>query len=222
MMPSIPYRMFQTLRRFGTEERAALAIEAAIMLPLLVMMYVVGYQYFDQYRREAQMMKASNTVADILSRQRGYVTPHDLNGLTDVYETLTFSEDASFMRFTELRRTDDGLDIMFSYATDGQPAMTPAILDGLLSEIPRIDNGRRVTLVEAYTYDQPMFNVGLSDRIIPNVVPIDHRYLGGVAFKIESSIVQDNTSVGVFEDGCNSDPVEVNGFLLVDSGDCDD
>ena len=206
--------------RFIVEDRAALSIEAAIMLPLLVAIYVAGYQFFDQYRRETQMTKASFAVADMLSRQSGFVTPHDLNGLEGIYETMTASVGDSFMRFTELRRRADGLDILFSYATDGQPAMTQALLQGFMNRIPRLDLNARVTLVEAYTYDEPVFNVGLRDRIIPNIVPMDHRYEAGVQFAILDEETNGNSSVSILDDGCNSVPVPINGLLLVRAGDC--
>lgn len=220
MMPPLSYRMFQALRRFSTEERAALAIEAAIMLPVLVMMYVIGYQYFDQYRREAQMTKASFAVADMLSRRLGIVTPDDLNGLESVYETLTFSNDASFMRFTEVRRESGELKVIWSYATDGQPAMTETRLQGFFNQIPRLDDNERVTLVEAYTYDNPFFNVGLSDRIVPSFVPVSQRYAARLAFA-PGDAAPDNDSVIANDTDCGTEITLVNGLPLVGAGNCE-
>lgn len=68
-------------RRFWSDTRASLSIEAAIMLPLLCGLYVAGYQYSDSYRREAQIFKANYAVADLLSRRQDMVSPVDLEGL---------------------------------------------------------------------------------------------------------------------------------------------
>ena len=207
------------LRRFAREERGALAIEAVIMLPALVLVYVAGYQYFDQYRREAQMTKASYAVADMLSRHLGIVTPRDLDGLERVYETLTDSPGDSFMRFSEVRRTGGELRVIWSYATDGQPALTPARLEGHLSRIPRLEDNERVTLVEAYTYDDPLFDVGLGDRIVPSFVPMRQRYAARLAFAPDTA-APDGGSVIANDTDCGGAIALVAGVPLVGVGNC--
>jgi len=222
MMPfPIPLRIRDAIQRFAVEDRAALSIEAAIMLPILIAFYVAGYQYFDQYRREAHMTKASFAVADMLSRRLNIVTPGDLNGLETVYEALTYSEDASFMRFTEVRRSVDDVEVIWSYATDGQPAMTLGLLQGFLDQIPRLDPNERVTLVEAYTYDHPFFNVGLGDRIIPSFVPISQRYASRLAFAPGEGVATDNDSVIANDTDCGTEVTLVNGLPLIGAGNCE-
>lgn len=214
------------LARFARSERASLSIEAAIMLPILTVMFVMGYQYFDQFRREAQMTKASFAVADALSRFPGAVTIDQLNALEQVYEYLTYSEGNSYMRFTEVRRDGDEMKILISYATDGQAAMTDVTLTSFLSQIPRLDDNQRITLVEAYTYDNPFFLVGLQDRIIPNFVPMNHRYDAGNAFWVDEDFVNDEGNTTVQIDECEISET-VNGLVLIgagssDSPDCQD
>lgn len=220
MMTPLSHRLHEVLRRFIREDRASLSIEAAIMLPILVAFYVAGYQYFDQYRREAHMTKASYAVADMLSRRLGIVTPNDLNGLEGVYETLTYSVDSSYMRFTEVRRSGEELEVIWSYATDGQPAMTQDRLQGYLNQIPRLDPNERVTLVEAYTYDDPYFNVGLEDRIIPSFVPISQRYAARLAFAPGNNVPDDDISVIGNETDCGTNVTLINGLELIGAGNC--
>lgn len=221
MMILLRFQIRDRLHRFLIEDRAALSIEAAIMLPVLVGLYVAGYQYFDQYRREAHMTKASFAVADMLSRRLSIVTPNDLNGLESVYEALTYSEDASFMRFSEIRRVDDELEVIWSFATDGQPGMTEVRLRGFLNQIPRLDQNERVTLVEAYTYDAPFFDVGLGDRIIPTFVPISQRYAARLAFAPGDGVADGNDSVFANNTDCGDNVTLVNGLPLIGAGNCE-
>ncbi len=218
-MKTILSRLRTATRHFALEDRASLSIEAAIILPVIAALYVAGYQYFDGYRRESQMFKASYAVADMLSRRLSLLSPQDLDGLESVYETLTFSEDASYMRFTEVRRTDDGLEVVWSYATDGQPALTTTRLQSFLDKIPRLDKNERLTLVEAYTYDSPFFSVGLEDRIIPNFVPISQRYSARLAFAPGEN-QEDNTSVNNNNLDCGTEVVLIDGVPLIGLGNC--
>lgn len=177
-------RLANRAGRFLAEDDAALSIEAAIMLPILCAMYVSGYQFFDGYRREAQIYKANYAVADLVTRQTksDTITPVDLEGLQRVFETLTSSENQSYMRFTEVRRNDEGIEVIWSYASDGQPGMTTARVQGFLDQIPSLSHNERVVLVESYTYDAPFFSVGLEERIIDVMIPISPRYHGCIPF----------------------------------------
>lgn len=218
-MKSTLSRLVNTTRRFANDDHASLSIEAAIILPVICGLYVAGYQFFDGYRREAHMFKASYTVADILSRRLSLLTPEDLDGLEGVYETLTFSENASYMRFTEVRRSGDGLEVVWSYATDAQQAMTTTRLQSYLPQIPRLDDNERVTIVESYTYDHPFFSVGLEDRIINNFVPVSQRYSARLAFAPGEG-QEDNESVNNNNVDCGTEIIEIDGVPLIGLGNC--
>src|SRR6056297_2500528 len=97
-------RPLTSIQRFLGREDGAIAIEAAIILPLLGFAYVAGFAYFDNYRREALLTKATYTVADILSRETGVVTANDFEGMQDIFEFLTFSEGQTRLRFTQIER----------------------------------------------------------------------------------------------------------------------
>lgn len=217
---ALPARLRCLSRRFRAEERAALSIEAAILLPVLAFLYAGGFTWFDAYRRESQVFKASYAVADLLSRRTDLVTPTDLEGLQGVFETLVASQAGNaYMRFSELRRTAGGIEVVWSYATDDQPALTTARAQGLLRRVPTLVEGERVTVVESYVADRPRFNVGLSDRIIGNVIPTRQRYDPRLAFapgterRNDASVIPNDTD-------CGDDVVPVGGQLLIGDGNC--
>ncbi|CUH40749.1 hypothetical protein JSE7799_03484 [Jannaschia seosinensis] len=172
--------------RFLSNEDGSMSIEAVLVLPLLCFLFMAGFSYFDGYRRDATMSKATYAVADLLSRRRDVVRPFDLEGLENIYETMVFStEEETYMRFTEIERVPDadgGLQITWSYATDGQKAMSDRALDLLKGRIPRFDIGKRVLLVQAYTIDQPDFRVFLPDRIVDTIHLVSARYERCIAF----------------------------------------
>lgn len=121
-------------------------------------------------------------MTDLLSRRQDVVSPNDLDGLKKVFEKLIFAEDTSFMRFTEISRRDGRIEVVWSWASDGQPRMTNDRLQVHLDQIPTLAEGERVIVVESYTYDSPFFAVGLKDRIIPSFTPMRPRYGSCIAF----------------------------------------
>ena len=171
--PALP----RALRRFARAERASLSIEAAIMLPLLVFLYAAGFTWFDAYRRDSHTFKATYAIADVLSRRTDLVTPAELDGLQGVFEALVGAAPAAaFMRFSELHRSPAGVEVVWSYATDGQPALSTARLQGLLRQVPTLVPGERVTLVETHLIDRPILRVGLGERRVINAIPTRQRY----------------------------------------------
>ena len=216
----IPIPLRALARRFRDDERAALSIEAAIMLPVLIFLYAAGFTWFDAYRRESQIFKASYAVADLLSRRSDLVTPNDLEGLQGVFETLVASAPGgAYMRFSELRRTGNGIEVVWSYATDEQPALTTTRAQALLRRVPTLVEGERVTLVESYTIDTPFFAVGLSERIIGNVIPTRQRYDPRLAFA-PGAARRGDASVVPNDVDCGANVVPVGGQRLVGEGNC--
>ena len=208
------------VRRFRRDEAAAMSIEAAIILPVLIFLYAAGFVWFDAYRRESQIFKASYAVADLLSRRSDLVSPADLDGLQGVFETLVASAPgAAYMRFSELRRTAGGVEVVWSYATDDQPALTTARLQGLLRRVPTLVEGERVTLVESYVIDTPFFAVGLDERIIANVIPTRQRYDPRLAFA-PGAALRGDASVVPNDVDCGANVVLVGGQRLVGEGNC--
>lgn len=218
-MKIVAPRPLSAIARFLRKEDASMSIEAALMLPMLIGIYVAGYQFFDSYRREAQMFKASYAVADILSRRLSLLSRDDLNGLERVYETMTFSENESYMRFSEVRRTNDGVEVVWSYATDGQTALTNRRLQGFLDQIPVLALNERVTIVESFTFEQPFFDVGLDARIVENFVPVSQRYAARLAFAPGDG-TEDQPSVNNNNIDCGDDVVEIAGEILIGAGNC--
>lgn len=219
-VPLTPTRLARASRRFAACERAALSIEAAIMLPVLVFLYAAGFTWFDAYRRESEIFKASYAVADVLSRQSVLVMPEDLEGLQGVFEALVASAPGdAYMRFSELRRSASGVEVVWSYATDGQPKLTAARAQGLLRQVPTMVEDERVTLVESYTADRPAFRVGLGDRIVANVIPTRQRYDSRLAFAPGTGR-EDDPSIQPNNHDCGDDIEPVGGRPLVGPGNC--
>ncbi len=88
------------IQRFKRDQTGSVAVETLIMTPLLVWFFIATLQYFDAYRSELISNKAALTIADMYSRETGYVDPAYLNGTQKLLKQLTLTEDDPSFRVT--------------------------------------------------------------------------------------------------------------------------
>jgi hypothetical protein len=201
-----------TPHHFAGDEDGTLSVEAALMLPLYAFAFVAGFSYFDAYRTEAAVTRATYTVADILSRSDTPVGPRDFEGLQDLFEFITHSVGETRLRFTEIRRDGDDLVIVNTYSTDGTEPMTDARLQALRGQIPRLGDGDFITITESFTIHEPLFNVGLVPREIPRLAPTPTRYEPFLAWDFTREPEQ--VTPPTFEPTANFEPT-IPGFDVV-------
>ncbi|MEM9797926.1 MAG: hypothetical protein AAF919_15650 [Pseudomonadota bacterium] len=167
-----------TPSRFLREEAAAVSVEAVLMIPVLVIFFIGFFTFFDAYRRQSTIEKASYAIADVLSRYEGTTTvgDFDIRGLRSIFTFLTFAETRNYIRVTEIQRNGNTLDKIWSHSTDGQPIMTDARLEGYKDQIPTLDDEERLIIVETFSIYEPPFNVGIEPRIFETFVATKPRY----------------------------------------------
>lgn len=153
------------IRRFLRAEDAAISVESAIMMPILMIFCLSAYTYFDAYRKGLVLEKATYAVSDMLSRQETEVVDLAyLNGLQDIFEFITGTENASFIRVTQLVHNNGEIQVEKSLATNGEPGLTQTTLQAHLDSIPTTRPGRSVVAVEVAATYAPAFNIGLPVR----------------------------------------------------------
>lgn len=96
-----------TLARFKDDESGSMAIELVLVTPILVWALLSTYVYFDAFRVEANVHRASNTLAEMFSREEVEITGAYLNGAREVLRTLTYEETAPDYRVTVYRYRSD-------------------------------------------------------------------------------------------------------------------
>ena len=89
-------------RRLASE-RGSVAVEAVLMLPVLIVFYVTSFSFFDAYRTQTVVTKSGYVVGDLLSRRTGIVRSADIAGMRDMMAFLTYAADGTEIRVTELR-----------------------------------------------------------------------------------------------------------------------
>lgn len=170
--------------RFLKSGRGNMSAEAALILPALFWAFIATFAFFDAFRQQNVAMKASYTVADMISRETEALSPSDIDGLNGVFDYLTFSNHPSWIRVTSVRwdQNDNRFEVNWSHATKDHDALTTATLQDIDSLIPAMAVGDSVVLLETYMIYEPIFRVGLDASWTTNAVVTRPRFASQVVF----------------------------------------
>ena len=175
-------RFTHAVRQFlGSDDAGSVSVETVIIMPVLLWVYVASFVFFDGFRTHNQNVKAAYTIGDMLSRETNAIDNAYLEGLSDVFDFLTFNRNPSYLRVTQIRwqGSNNRHRVDWSYATDGNNSdrLRNSDMAALSLRLPPMVNGERVLLVESFTSYTPAFNVGLSPTIeFVNFVPTSPRF----------------------------------------------
>lgn len=160
------------LRRFARDTSGQASIELAIFTPLLLSLLAAGYVYFDAYRQKAVNINAAYTISDALSRETEHINPSYMDGLHEMLEFLTHSNDQVGLRVTTVRWDDNNDEYRIDWSqTRGPlyPLKDRDINDALSDHLPTLLHNERVIVVETSTTYEPIFAVpGLDETELYN------------------------------------------------------
>ena len=173
--------MTRLLRRYRDRTQGSMVIEAIFAVPVLAMGMTGFFTFWDAYRTQNEVQKATYAVADMLSREMVPATPAFLDGLEDILEYLV-REDAR-LRFTSIRRTSDGptgatgLDVLWSYSpSNGLPVLTDTTVGTVEPALPMMAIGSNIVLLEVEVPFAPMTDI-LSVSLLTERVAMRPRFL---------------------------------------------
>ncbi len=182
-MPAALRRLRARIRRFGRAARGAVSVELALISPLLLTWYVGGYVFFDAFRADNQLTRASYAIADILSRQTE-INDQYIDGLNTMLDVMVTNSERVWTRVTSVTYTTaGGYEVHWSYATGQHKPLTTRALRLLKLDqtlLPKMADGESVLLVETHLPYNPPFNVKLTRRVLSNAVVMRPRFTSKV------------------------------------------
>ena len=114
-------RLLSPFRRFARSDDGTIVTESVIILPLLIWAYLAMFVYWDAYRTQNTMIKASYTVADMISRRLEPVNATYVTGLKTVFDFILNSEHETGMAVTSVqwRANENRYVVLWSQAASG-------------------------------------------------------------------------------------------------------
>lgn len=174
--------MYNRVKHFLRDTRAAVALETLLITPMLVWALVASFVFFDAYRVYSTSVKATYMVADMLSRQTNDVIPHDIQGMANVIDTIIRGAGDVQMRTTQVAVINDVYVVEWSHAVNGAARLFTANIPDIQDRLPNMPNGERIVLVETFVGYQAPFNIGLTVLRFDNFTVVRPRYAGQVPF----------------------------------------
>lgn len=156
--------------RFARDERGTVVVDALGGLLLMSLGISAFFAFWQVYQIENRVQKATYTISDLISRQRGTgVTRPFLDGMEQTAEFLMHDDQNAVIRFTQVRRTSgvatdtSGLTVDWSYSPCGaKTALTTSTISQIRSKLPLIDLGAALVVVEMdVSFNPNMAAIGL-------------------------------------------------------------
>jgi len=172
------------LRRFWKDERAAIAMEAVIITPVLAWTFIGSFVFFDAYRTYNSSIKATYAVADILSRQTDTVFGYDIEGMAQIFDHLVRNNGDARLRVTQIFYVAslDEYRVDWSYATNGEARLFTSNLVDMEELLPTMANAERLILVQSFIPYRPVFQSGMDIITFSNFTFTRPRFAGQIPF----------------------------------------
>jgi len=160
------------LKGFLRDERATVAIEGIIMIPMLFWGYVAMFTFFDAYRQTSVNVKAAYTISDMVSRETTPINPAYMNGAYALLELLTRSPEPTKLRVTVIRwdNVNQKYKMDCSKTKGNIGALTNTAVGGMASKLPVMVHNERLIFIETWSKYSPPFRVGLQEQDLYNAV----------------------------------------------------
>ncbi|MDV7142647.1 hypothetical protein R3X27_08130 [Tropicimonas sp. TH_r6] len=183
----------RALRRFQRRSDGSLSVETAIIMPLLCMVYVGSFVWFDAFRIQNINLKATYTIADMISRESDGIDQDYVDAMETIYDYLTYGDHATQMRLSIIECTDECgneaarvLEVCWSKASTGRDLLTTDELVERSNVVPLFPKGDELIVAETFMAYNPAFNVGLDGQILENTIFTAPRMPGQMKFLNDS------------------------------------
>lgn len=167
------FKKFQTfLKNFADDAKGTVAVEAAIILPLLMWSYMAMYIFFDAYQTRSSTEKAAFTISDILSRETTAIDTTYLANMRSLFDMLSESDSATGLRVSVISWSvvSDDYELEWSHTQGAFASLSADALNSLSERLPTMADGETLILVETYSTYEPALNVGLGDQQVSTFI----------------------------------------------------
>lgn len=202
--------MTKSIGKFLRRCEGAVAIEAALMLPVLIGIVVASFGLYDGFRHYTSSVRAGNAVADSISRIEAVLTPEDIEGLHEVFQYMTRQSEGTALRVSQFRREGTRTILDWSHASGIITELTHENAGFARNRLPALQDGSHILLVETRFEYEPILGFDLAPLEFENFMPVRPRFGDRVIFSLstQANYCQSNCNIS---EGLGVEPLIPNG-----------
>lgn len=171
----------RVIRRFCGERDGSVMVETVICLPLLVWALVATWEFFEVHRYRSAREKATYTIADMLSRETTNVNDVYIDNAMRLFDAISNDDGVNQIRVSVLRfdSSQNEYEVRWSEVrgSGGYVPLVDSDVRTAHAELPMMNGGEELILVESESDYTPTFTVGLG-----SMVPIETRIFTKIRF----------------------------------------
>lgn len=176
------FRAFRTaLRRFRRDESGLISTETLLVTPLLLWVFLAMFVYWDAFRAQNTSIKASYTIADMISRENAPINNAFINGMHSVFRYIVDTDQITWIRVSSVQynAAQNRYNVLWSRTTNASraPAHSTTTMATLRPQLPIPADSDTLIVVESWTRFLPAFEVGLGARTFSEVSVVRPRFL---------------------------------------------
>jgi hypothetical protein len=160
----IPSRLLRRLAAFRDDTRGTVAVEAAVIFPMVLWGLLGTFVYFEGYRQTSINHKAANTIADMLSRETQSLTPTYITNTKALFDQMAQANGDTRIRLSVIKWSNyhESYRVVWSQVRgDEISSLThDDVIDWQL-KLPQVPDQERIILVETWSTYNPLFRIGM-------------------------------------------------------------
>lgn len=181
-------RLFRVSLR---DERGSFSIEAILMFPMLVWAFMAMYVFFEGLRESNINLKATYTIADVLSRETEEIDMRYLNNMNTIYGWLARTDDQPEMRVSVVIWNEETQEheLYWSRGIGGKEDLTQELVPtNVTPHVPIMADRASAIVVKTWVdyrpiMDIPIMPIGLQETEIYNIVITAPRFTDQLKFE---------------------------------------
>lgn len=157
------------LKSFREDERGSFTVESVIAFPILFWTVCATYEFFEVHRYKSARIKATYTVADVLSREQSVVNDTYIDNAKVLFDEISNDTGLNQLRISVIRydADDDEYDVAWSELR-GEGRMRVLRSRDTRDQhdrFPVMNDGDEVVVVESVSQYDSLFGLVFGDKI---------------------------------------------------------
>ncbi|MEI4488094.1 pilus assembly protein [Frigidibacter sp. MR17.14] len=181
--------LLRRLYRFRRDESGSMTVEACLILPVWLWVWIMCVQFFDAFRTHTVNLRATYTVADMISRETSSVGPKYIANMKSLFDYVSRATRPTTLRVTSVYydSTKKAYRVNWSYAVGGTTTVqTDTSIAKEAARIPNLLEGETLVLVETHMDYDPTFNIGINDIDYDYFITTAPRFASQVSYSASS------------------------------------